>query len=257
MNLVVVVLAVVAAVPIGAFLNVVIERVPGRVPLRSEVDPEADVPVPAITRWGAVPVHPWILHRGDRSTLSRRWLWVELTTVAVFAVVAARYGDESSVVPLLTLAAGLVAVTYVDLEHLRIPDRITFPLLGLVGLGIVIVSLERDAEANLRAAALGSVVYFVLLLVPHLISPRGMGFGDVKLALVMGLVLGWVGYDPRAAAAGPVRLVLYALILGCIFGVAFGLVHAGATGRRGEFPFGPALALGCLVVILYAPQLRY
>lgn len=257
MNVVVVVLATLAAVPVGAFLNVVVERVPGRVPLRADVDPATDPPVPAVTRWGPVPVHPWLLHRGPRADLSRRWLAVELSTVAVFAILAARYGDETSVVPLLILAAGLVAVTFVDLEHLRIPDRITFPLLGLVGLGIVVVSMERGAEATIRAAGLGSILYFVLLLLPHLVSPRGMGFGDVKLALVMGLVLGWVGWHPLAPVAGPARLVLYALILGCILGVAFGLVHLGVTGRRGEFPFGPALAAACLVVILYAPQLRY
>jgi leader peptidase (prepilin peptidase)/N-methyltransferase len=249
--------AALAGIPVGAFLNVVVERTPSRVPLRSEPDPEADVPVPVAGRWAGVPVHPWVLRRGDRGDLPRRWLWVELATVAVFAAFAARYGDESSLLPLLVLGAGLVAVTFVDLEHLRIPDRITFPLLALLSASIIAVSIQRDAESTIRAAFVGSGVYFVLLLVPHLVSPKGMGFGDVKLALVMGHVLGWVGWHPLAPVAGPVRLVLYALVLGCILGVAFGLVHQGLSGRRGAFPFGPALALGCVVVILYAPQLRY
>jgi leader peptidase (prepilin peptidase)/N-methyltransferase len=256
-NPVVVLLVALAGVPVGAFLNVVVERAPSAVPLRAEPDAEADVPVPVAGRWAGVPVHPWVLRRGDRSELPRRWLWVELTTVATFAVLAARYGDQSAVIPLLVLGAGLVAVTFVDLEHLRIPDRITFPLFTLLVVSVVAVSIQQDAEATIRAAFVGSAVYFVLLLVPHLLSPRGMGFGDVKLALVMGYVLGWMGWHPLAPVAGPVRLVLYSLILGCILGVAFGLVHAGLSGRRGAFPFGPALALGCLVVVLYAPQLRY
>jgi leader peptidase (prepilin peptidase)/N-methyltransferase len=256
MRAVVVVLAALAGVPVGAFLNVVVERTPLRVPLRGEPDPEADVPVPIAGRWAGVPVHPWLLRRGERAELPKRWLWVELATVAVFVALAGRYGDESSVIPLLILGAGLVAVTFVDLEHLRIPDRITFPLLGLVSASVIAVSIQRDVEPTIRSAFIGSAVYFVFLLVPHLISPRGMGFGDVKLALVMGHVLGWVGYL-GGPVAGPVRLVLYALMLGCVLGVAFGLVHAGVTGKRGAFPFGPALALACVIVVLYAPQLRY
>ena len=98
----------------------------------------------------------------------------------------------------------------------------------------------------------------LLSIVAAIVIPReAMGFGDVKLALPMGMVLGWVGWHPLAPTAGPLRLVLYALMLGSFLGVAFGLVHAGLTGRRGAFPFGPALALACLIVVLYAPQLRY
>ena len=95
-----------------------------------------------------------------------------------------------------------------------------------------------------------------MLLLPHLVYPKGMGFGDVKLALVMGLYLGWVGWTGASPVAGPIRLVLYALMLGCLLGVVFGLVHAAVTRRRGEFPFGPALALACLIVVFYAPDLR-
>jgi leader peptidase (prepilin peptidase)/N-methyltransferase len=259
-----------AGLPVGAFLNVVIERVPDRLPLRGTAadaaegaaaeaagSAEGDVPVPG--SWLGVPVLPWVLHGGGRASrlaLPRRRLVVELATVVVFAVLAARYGDEWAVVPLLGLGASLVAVTFVDLEHLRIPDRITFPTLALLVPAIVVVSAVEDVNASLRGAAIGSVAYFVLLLLPHLAYPRGMGFGDVKLALVMGLVLGWVGWHPLAPVAGPMRLVLYALVLGCLLGVVFGLVHAAVTRRRGEFPFGPALAVGCLVVVLYAPQLR-
>ena len=82
-----------------------------------------------------------------------------------------------------------------------------------------------------------------------------MGFGDVKLALVMGLYLGWLGWDPDYPVAGPVRLVLYALMLGCLLGVVFGLVMRAVTKERGAFPFGPALAIGCFVVVLFAPDL--
>ena len=66
-----------------------------------------------------------------------------------------------------------------------------------------------------------------------------MGFGDVKLALVMGLYLGWLGWDPDFPVAGPVRLVLYALMLGCLIGVVFGLVMRAITKERGALPLRP------------------
>ena len=81
-----------------------------------------------------------------------------------------------------------------------------------------------------------------------------MGFGDVKLALVMGLFLGWLGWAPNEEVLGPVRLVLYALMLGCLTGVVFGIGHAAITRRRGEFPFGPALAAACIVVTIWLPD---
>jgi leader peptidase (prepilin peptidase)/N-methyltransferase len=106
------------------------------------------------------------------------------------------------------------------------------------------------------AALVGAVAYFLLLLVPHLVYPRGMGFGDVKLALVMGLYLGWLGWSSTHPVGGPIQLVLYGLMLGCLLGVLFGGLSAIVTRRRGEFPFGPALALACVVVAFYAPDLR-
>ena len=236
-----------AGIPVGAFLNVVIERVPDRTPLRAAVDGDPTPP----RSWLGIPVQPWILRGGgDRRT---RWLAVELATAAVFAAFGAQYGDSTVVLPLLILGACLVAITFVDLEHLRIPDRITFPSLLLSAVAVVAVSIERDATGAIRGAAIGMVLYFVLLLVPHLAYPKGMGFGDVKLALVMGLHLGWLGWSSDEEVLGPFRQVLYALMLGCVLGVVFGLVHAAATRRRGEFPFGPALAVACIVIAIWLP----
>jgi leader peptidase (prepilin peptidase) / N-methyltransferase len=233
-------------VPVGAFLNVVVDRVPVRTPLRAPVDGDPTPP----RAWLGVPVQPWLLRgRGDRRA---RWLAVELATAVVFAILGGRYGDSTVVLPMLILGACLVSVSFVDLEHLRIPDRITFPSLALSVPAIVLVSVERDVTGAIWGAVVGAALYFVLLLIPHLAYPRGMGFGDVKLGLVMGLFLGWLGWEQGEEVVGPLRLVLYALMLGCLLGVAFGLVHAAATRRRGEFPFGPALAAACLVVAVWA-----
>lgn len=239
-------------VPVAGFLNVVIDRVPDRAPLRGARDGEPCPPVEAMV----VPTQPWLLRAGRSPSgrLPRRWLAVELVTVAVFGALAARY-DGVLLVPLAVLGAALVAVSVIDLQLLRIPDRVTFPALALAVPLVVAVSLRYDTPDAIRGALVGAVAYFLVLLVPHLIYPRGMGFGDVKLALLMGLYLGWLGWSPAYPVAGPIQLVLYGLMLGCTLGVVFGLLHALVTKRRGEFPFGPALALACLVVVLFANDL--
>ncbi len=240
---------------VGSLLNVVIDRVPHKLPLRGEQDGEASAPV----SWFGLPAQPWVLRRGRHAgePLPARWLWVEIVTVAVFAELAVRFGDTVVLVPLLVLGAALVAVSAVDLELLRIPDRITFPTLALALPLIVAVSVQQDTTDSIRAALIGSLAYFLLLFTTHMIYPAGMGFGDVKLALVMGLYLGWVGWTPMAPVAGPLRLVLYALMLGCVLGVVFGLAVQLISKRKGAFPFGPALATGCLVVVLFSADLRY
>jgi leader peptidase (prepilin peptidase)/N-methyltransferase len=242
--------------PVGSFLNVVIDRVPDRAPLRGprEGDPCAPVSV------AGIPAQPW-LFRGGRAPsdsegpLPRRWLLVELVTALVWGVLAGRFGAGATLVPLLVLAASLVAVSVIDLQLLRIPDRVTFPTLALSAPLVLGVTLYEGTDAFV-GALVGAVCYFVLLLVPHLVYPRGMGFGDVKLALVMGLFLGWLGWTAEHPVAGPLQLVLYGLMLGCALGVVFGVVTSVVTRRRGEFPFGPALALACLLVVFWAPDLR-
>jgi leader peptidase (prepilin peptidase)/N-methyltransferase len=237
---------------VGSVLNVLIDRVPDRAPLRGARDGEASAPL----SWLGLPAQPFLLRRGRTPALPTRWLWVEVVTGAVFTILAVEYGDTSAVVPLLVLGASLVTVSVIDLQLQRIPDRITFPTLALALPLIVVVSVQQDATDKIQAALIGSAAYFLLLFVTHLVYPAGMGFGDVKLALVMGLYLGWLGWDPRYPVAGPLRLVLYALMLGCVIGVVFGLTVQVVTRKRGAFPFGPALALGCLVVVFFASELR-
>jgi leader peptidase (prepilin peptidase)/N-methyltransferase len=238
---------------VGSVCNILIDRVPTKVSLRGTREEEVTPP----QSWAGVPAQPWIL-RGGRSpqgALPARWLWVELVTVAAFTELAVQYGDSWVLPPLLLLAASLVTVSVIDLQLQRIPDRITFPTFLISLPAIALASLEQDAADRFQAALLGSVAYFLFLFVTHMVYPAGMGFGDVKLAAVMGLYLGWLGWTPLLPTFGPLRLVFYALMLGCVLGVVFGVAVQVATRRRGAFPFGPALALGCFVVVLFASEL--
>jgi leader peptidase (prepilin peptidase)/N-methyltransferase len=177
---------------------------------------------------------------------------VRALTPVTFALMALRWEATTVLVPFLFLAAVLVVVSLIDLEHYRIPDKIVFPALAVsAGLIAFVSLLEGFDPVFLRNAVIGSVAYFVLLLVPHLIYPKGMGFGDVKLALLMGLYLGWIYADPFRSVA----LIMWALVLGSLLGVLAGVGFAIIRGRRAEFPFGPALALGCLLAITFSDAL--
>nr|MBA3289746.1 prepilin peptidase [Acidimicrobiia bacterium] len=116
---------------------------------------------------------------------------------------------------------------------------------------VVVVSLAYDVPSAIEWAVIGAVVYFLALFVPHLVYPEGMGFGDVKLALVMGLYLGWLATDRLSS----VYLVVVSLMLGCVLGVVFGVAVRLVTRRDGAFPFGPALAAATVVVVVFSEPL--
>jgi leader peptidase (prepilin peptidase)/N-methyltransferase len=161
-----------------------------------------------------------------------------------------RFGLSLALPAYLLLFAALLAVSVIDLEQYRIPNRIlvptilaAVPLLGLAALG------EGGISAFLRALG-GGLAAFTALLVLALISPRGMGMGDVKLAFLLGLYLGFLGWGE----------VFLGLFLGFLFGALVGLVliATGVRGRKDFLPFGPFLAAGTVVAVLWGePILRW
>ena len=130
------------------------------------------------------------------------------------------------------LCGAMVILAVVDWRVHRLPDVITLPLFAVTA---IMVALGGGSVAH---AFIGAAVYFAILGFIHLIKPSGMGFGDVKLALALGLQLGWID----------IRLVLHGLTAASLFGVLIGLVQMGR--HRGKaFAFGPAMCAGTVVVI--------
>ena len=191
---------------------------------------------------------------GEPSTAKRATVppgVVRVVAPLLFGLAAVRWGASWILLPYLFLYAVLLAISVVDIEHHRIPDRITFPALGVsVALIAAVSVIEGVPEATLRAL-LGGGVGYGFMLVPFLIHPRGLGYGDVKLARLMGLYLGWIFLDPVASAS----LVLMALMIGSILGVVVGATLTVVRRKRAEFPFGPALAAGCIIAIQLSHQL--
>lgn len=216
----------VLALPAGWFAGVLFDRVPDNLALfRPIVGP----------RWRGV------------------YLATHITMVVVFVLAANRFADESrlELASYLVLFTALVALSFIDLQTLRLPDRIVVPLL-VVSIPLVIVtSVLQDDPARIRYAITGGAFYFLFLLVVHLIIPRGMGFGDVKLAAVMGLYVGWLA----PSVIGAVSLTLYAMMVGFLIGSFAGIAVFAFRRKSKPIPFGPFLALGTVIVIIFSNQL--
>ena len=177
------------------------------------------------------------------------------TSIAVvngvaWGIVASTWDRWWQVIPYVVLVSTLVCVSVIDARVYRIPNKVVFPSLALsVALLLVATAALSPADSweFYRGALMGAVLYFACLFVPHLVYPKGMGMGDVKLALVMGLYLGW-GY----ATIDVFTNVLRALLIGCVLGVVSGLAVNVARRHGGAFPFGPSLAVGCFITLLLA-----
>jgi leader peptidase (prepilin peptidase)/N-methyltransferase len=228
-------LAAVAGLLVGSFLNVVAYRLPLR---ESLVSPRSRCPQcgSPVRPYDNVPVLSWVLLRGrcrDCSAgISPQYPLVELVTGVLYAAVAITAHDALDVALGLLLVTVLVPVTLIDLEHRLIPNRITAPAAGAALVAIVALDPGFLVEALVAATAAGG--FFLLAAIA---SPRGMGMGDVKLVALLGLYLG--------RAVGPAILV--ALVLGVVVGAAI-IARKGTTaGRKTAVPFGPFLAAGGLL----------
>ncbi len=163
-------------------------------------------------------------------------------TALVCAALAAATGTRPELAVWLLLAPAGVLLAVVDLKVRRLPDPLTLPLAAaaLVLLGLVALVPEHAGEWT--TALLGALALGAGYLVLFLINPAGMGFGDVKLALTAGAVLGWYGWPT--------------LMLGTFAGFLLGAFYGGAllvarrAGRKTAIPFGPFLIAGAFLGLL-------
>jgi leader peptidase (prepilin peptidase)/N-methyltransferase len=243
----------VAGLLLGSFLNVVIHRVPKR---ESVVRPRSHCPSCGTPIAGRdnVPVLSWLLLRGRCRTCAAsipvRYPLVEVATAGLFAAAAVRFGADWALPAFLLLFAVLLAVAVIDLQHYIVPNRIVFPTVALaVPLLVLAAALEREWGSLVRALA-GAAIAFGGLLLVNLVNPRGMGMGDVKLALVLGLFLGWLGFDHVALG------LFLGFLLGAVIGIV--LIVLRLRTRKQHVPFAPFLAAGTVLAVLFGePILRW
>jgi leader peptidase (prepilin peptidase) / N-methyltransferase len=219
------VLCAVLALPVGWFAGVLIDRVPDRQSL---------TPLPGVR-------------------LSGKYLFVQLAMLVLYVLAALRFDTEpvGILVGYLFLFAMLLTVSVIDVQLFRLPDLIVLPSIVISLVLVVVVSIAIDDPKSIRFALAGAGLYFGFLLLAHLVYPRGMGFGDVKLAAVMGLYVGWLGTSYAAA----IGLVLWAMLIGFVAGSIVGMALLAIRRRSKQIPFGPFLALGAVVAVLLSSGL--
>ncbi|MGO4534648.1 prepilin peptidase [Leifsonia sp. 2MCAF36] len=261
------VLAAVFGSLIGSFLNVVVFRVPAG---RSVVSPPSACPAcgAGIRSFDNIPVVSWLVLRGRcrdcGAPISARYPSVELVTALGFAAVAlwrlpsleAAIASESAariagslleLAAYLFLAAVSIALALIDLDTHRLPDRIVLPAY-VVGGGLLTVVAVLNADGwGLLRALIGAAAAFLFYLVLGLVKPGAMGFGDVKLAGLLGLYLGWVGWS--------------ALVIGIFGGFIVGgilalvLLAARRVSVGGGIPFGPSMLAGAWIGLVAGPAI--
>ena len=256
---------------VGSFLNVVIYRLPVMMerefncacrdhfgPFKSDKassqkDEVFNLAVPhstcpkcghAIRAWENIPVVSWLLLKGKCSQcgshIAKRYPMIELLSGLLSVLLAVHFGVTTQALFALLLLWSLIAMTFIDLDKMLLPDQLTLPVLWL-GL---LISLENQFVSPTEAiwgAVLGYLslwsVYWVFKL---LTGKEGMGHGDFKLLAALGA---WVGY-----AHLPVIIILSSFV-GAIFGLAMMLFNKSQQGQA--IPFGPYLAVAGLITLLF------
>ena len=243
---------------IGSFLNVVAHRLPRKL---SIVSPPSACPHcgSRIRGYDNIPVISWVVLGGKcrdcRAPISARYPLVEAGTAVFFTVVALWFwpivvaagatGTPASIAAWLAFAAFLylaavsVALALIDIDTRTLPNLIVLPsfLVGIVLLGSSAI-VGSDYEALLRAA-IGSGALFGTYLLLAFAHPGGMGFGDVKLAGVLGLYLGYLGWAQLAVGG------FAAFLIGGLFGL--GMMIFRRASRKTAIPFGPWMLAGAWI----------
>ena len=245
MEVVTVAVAFVLGLLFGSFGNVVIHRVPAG---ESVVRPPSACPgcgTPIAPR-DNVPVVSWLVLRGRcrhcGQRISIRYPLVELTSGVVFALIAWRVGLDWALPGFLLFGWMLLVVSVIDARTRRIPNALTYPLTPALAVLLVGAALLQGTPGVALRSVLAGLAGFVFLLLLALISPRGMGMGDVKLAAFIGLGLGYLSW------AHLILGLFMAFLFGGVIGMALMVLRL--RGRKDQIPFGPYLALGALVAVI-------
>lgn len=241
---------------IGSFLNVVIWRVPQGMSIvrPPSACPQCGAP---IAWYDNVPIVSYLALRGRcrrcHTHISARYPLIEALTALLFGlVVGGAYLGLYPVVltPLLLFWAAIaVALTFIDLDHHRLPNVIVYPSYIVTAALLVVASTVTGDYGRLLSALIGMLAlggfYFVLAVA----RPGGMGLGDVKLAGALGLLLGWLGWGPLIVGG------FAAFVFGGVVGVA--LMAFRRASRKTALPFGPFMLLGAAVGVAAGTTLAH
>lgn len=232
---------------IGSFLNVVIYRVPRG---ESIVSPGSHCPAcgHSLKPWELIPILSFLVQNGRcrecQAPISWRYPAVELLTGCLFFLTS-YLGWSTAIYPAqlflnLIFVAVLIALSFIDIDTFRLPDLLTLPLLALGIIGSLLISGNPTGwESVLSAMGAGG-----LFLMIALVYPQGMGLGDVKLVAALGAFLGFPA-------------IFFSIFVGSLIGALSGvfLLVTGKKSFQQQIPFGPYLATGAIISLLWGTQI--
>ena len=228
----------------GSFLTVVVDRVPRG---ESIVSPGSRcgncglrLGVPDL-----IPVFSWVALRGKcrrcHASIGIEPLVLEVVTGVLFGLLAWHFGLSWELPAFCVLAAGLVALSWIDLRTKRLPREITYATAAIGAPLLCVAALADHQPIRMAMMLLGAGIALAMMGLIYIASRGGMGDGDVRLAPLLGLYLGWL--NPGLVPVG----LFFGFFFGAVVGVA--LMATGSVGRKTKVPFGPFLALGTLVAV--------
>ncbi len=222
------------ALAIGSFLNVVASRLPrgqslshprSRCPRCEEpIQPRDNIPLVSYVLLGG-------RCRSCHASIGWRYPAVEASTALLVVACVAVFGVSIHALSAAIFCTALVAISATDIERMIVPNRIVLPAAVVV----LALQLAWDPSIQWPVAGLGAALF---LFVAALVYPRGMGMGDVKLALLIGVAVGW-----------SVPVALFAGMLAALIPSVFLLARHGAAARKRAIPFAPFLAFGGVLAL--------
>jgi len=262
---------------VGSFLNVVIYRLPlmmqrewqseCRLLLEDEltakptqasnsepfnlVKPNSTCPKckTAIKPWQNIPIISWIMLKGKcancSNPISARYPIVEAITALLSLVIAYSFGATEHALLYIFVTWILVALTFIDIDHMLLPDQLTLPLVWLALIAAVMGITISPGDAIIGAACGYLSLWSVFWLFKLLTGKEGMGYGDFKLLAVFGALLGWQSL---------LTIILLSSVVGAIIGIA--LLSIQGKDKATPIPFGPYLAIAGWITLLWGAQIQ-
>lgn len=231
---------------IGSFLNVCIDRLPVG---ESLIFPASHCAAcrHRLSVKELIPVLSYLWLRGRcrycNATIPRRIFWVEVGAGALFAYLFWHYGFGIELAIAIFYCCLFLVLMVIDLEHNILPNKLVYPgIIVALTISVVFSILpdSLDIVPEIRSAAIGGAIGLGLFLLITIVSRGGMGWGDVKMAALIGLVTGY-------------PLVFVALFLAVVSGgfISWLLILTKAKSRKQSIPFGPFLSLGTIATLLW------
>lgn len=236
---------------VGSFLTVVVDRVPRG---GSVMAPPSACGAcgSRLTAPDLVPVFSWIALRGKcrhcGTAIGKEPIVLEIANATLFVLFGLRFGADPVLVAFCILGAALVALVWIDLREFRLPREISYTAFVLGAIALVVAALVNDEPERIWQAFFGAGIALAIMGGIFLLAKRmgGMGDGDVRLAPLLGLFMGYL--NPGIVPIG----LFFGFLLGAVVGVA--MMGVGKAGRRTALPFGPFLALGTVIAVFIGQQ---